>query len=53
MDNSLAYIQNPDIGPGQNAGNGRGQAGAIRAGNVDQDDFLQGVAPVRKRNPPF
>src|SRR5690606_27587358 len=50
VDNGLTNIEDADIGPGQNTGNGRGQTGAIGAGNVDQDDFLQGSLQSEKGN---
>src|SRR5690606_35248627 len=49
MDHRLTDVQNPDPGPRQDTGNGRGQTGPVGAGDIDQDDFLQGVAPVRKK----
>src|SRR5690606_4369224 len=53
MDNSLPDIKNLDICPRQNAGDSCRQARAIGTGDVDQDNFLQGTAPVRKQSSLF
>src|SRR5690554_6708767 len=44
MDHRLADVENIDLGLCQYAGNGSRQTGAVRAGNIDQHDFLQGDA---------
>lgn len=50
MNNGLANIQDVDLGLRQQAGNSRRQTRAIRAGNIDQDYFLQGNLVRQAKN---
>ncbi|MDT4874550.1 hypothetical protein FQZ97_1098570 [compost metagenome] len=49
VDHRLADVENVHPALRQHAGDGRGEAGAIFPGDVDQDDFAQGAASAMEK----